>query len=118
MNPTIEALLNSRQLLNAGGPIGLGLLAFAASRLARTNHSPGALVMAVGATFLLLARLYFIISPYLLSLDVLQAIGVPGIALTIALPPLLLGFGLGGVVGGLWGHLRAIPLTVPTPPRD
>ena len=116
MNPSLEAIVCNRQLLDSAGMIGLGLLALAAARIARESHSPGASVMAIGAAFLLLARLNFLMSPYILSDDVLLAIGVPGIALTIALPPLLLGFGLCCVVVGLWGHLRhlrAIPLTGP-----
>jgi len=121
MNPTLEAILCNWQLLDGGGLIGLGLLALAAARLARESGSPGASIMAIGAEFLLLARLYFIVAPHVLSNDVLLAIGAPGIALTIGLPPLLLGFGLSGVVGGLWGHLRhlrAIPLVAAARPPE
>ena len=38
--------------------------------------------------------------------DMLAAIGPIGISLTIALPPILLTFGLAGIVWGLWGHER------------
>jgi hypothetical protein len=114
MIPSFETICQHRHLLNAGGVIGLGLFALAAARLARESRSPGARIMALGAGFLLLARLYFIIAPHVLTDDVLLAIGALGIAFTIGLPPLLLAFGLCGVVAGLWGHLRhlrGIPLT-------
>jgi len=106
MNPTLEAILCNRQLIDAGGVIGLGLFALAAARIARESRSPGARLMAIGAELLLLARLYSLMAPHVLSTDVLLAIGALGNALTIGLPPLLLGFGLCGVVGGLWVHLR------------
>ncbi|MEI7911693.1 MAG: hypothetical protein WCK77_18845 [Verrucomicrobiota bacterium] len=106
MNPSVEAIFHHQQLLDVGGLCGLGLVALAAARIARGSRSPGAVIMALGAGCLWLARVFNIISPHVLSDEVLLAIGVPGIALTIALPPLLLGFGLSGVVGGLWGHLR------------
>jgi hypothetical protein len=50
--------------------------------------------------------LYFILAPHLINDDVLIAIGPIGISLTMALPSMLLTFGLAGIVWGLWGHER------------
>ncbi len=57
MNPLLEVILNHGLLFDAVGVIGLGLLGFAAVRLARRNQSWGGTMMAVGAIALLLARL-------------------------------------------------------------
>ena len=63
-------------------------------------------LLAGGAVCLLIARLYIALSPQFMNDDVQHAIGAVGIALTIALPKLLLTFGLAGIVWGLWGHER------------
>jgi hypothetical protein len=86
--------------------LGLGLIGIAAVRLARRHQSWGGTMMALGAVALLIARLYFVLAAQYLSDDVLGAIGPIGISLTIALPPILLTFGLAGIVWGLWGHER------------
>ena len=88
------------------GVIGLGLLGLAAVKLARRDQSWGGTMMAVGAIALLLARIYVVLSPHFINDDVLYMIGPVGISLTIGLPPLLLTFGLAGIVWGLWGHER------------
>jgi hypothetical protein len=106
MNPSLEVLLKNGLLLDAAGIIGLGLLGLAAVKLARRNQSWGGTMMASGAIALLAARLYFIVSPHVVTNDVLCAIGPLGISLTIGLPPLLLTLGLAGIVWGLWGHER------------
>lgn len=93
-------------MFDALGVIGLGLLGLAAVKLARRYESWGGTMMALGAICLLLARLYFILAPHLINDDVLIAIGPVGISLTMALPPMLLTFGLAGIVWGLWGHER------------
>lgn len=61
-------------------------------------------MMALGAICLLLAWLYFILAPHLINDDLLVAIGPIGISLTMALPPMLLTFGLARVVWGLSDH--------------
>jgi len=86
--------------------IGLRLIGLAAVRLARRYQSWGGTMMALGAVALLMARLYFLLAPHFLDDDLLYALGPIGISLTIALPPILLGFGLAGIVWGLWGHER------------
>lgn len=106
MNPLLESLLKNGLLLDAAGIIGLGLLGLAAIKLARRNQSWGGNMMAAGAIALLIGRLYFLISPHVITNDVLYAIGPIGISLTIGLPPLLLTLGLAGIVWGLWGHER------------
>ena len=106
MNPLLEVLLKNGLLLDAAGIIGLGLLGLAAVKLARRNESWGGTMMAAGAIALLAARLYLIVSPHVVTDDVLHAIGPFGISLTIGLPPLLLTLGLAGIVWGLWGHER------------
>jgi hypothetical protein len=63
-------------------------------------------MMAYGAIALLFGRLYFLLAPHLVNDDVLYAIGPIGISLAYGLPPLLLFFGLAGIVWGLWGHER------------
>lgn len=92
--------------MDAMGVLGLGLLGLAAVKLSLRYHSWGGNMMAAGSISLLVARLYFLISPHFVDDDFLQAIGPSGIALTYALPPLLLTFGLAGIVWGLWGHER------------
>lgn len=106
MNTLLETLVHRGLLFDALGAIGLGLLGLAAVRLARRHRSWGGTMMALGAVALLIARLYFVLSAQFLNNDMLAAIGPLGISLTIALPPLLLSFGLAGIVWGLWGHER------------
>lgn len=106
MNLLLSALLRNNLLFDTLGIIGLGLLGLAAIKLARTYQSWGGTMMALGTIALLSARLYFILSPIFLTNDLEAAIGPVGISLTIALPPLLLSFGLAGIVWGLWGHER------------
>jgi hypothetical protein len=106
VNPLVETLIIRGLLFDALGIIGLGLLGIAAVRLSLRYHSLGGTMMALGAVALLIARLYFILAPHLIDNDMLAAMGPVGISLTIALPPLLLSFGLAGIVWGLWGHER------------
>ncbi len=106
MNSLLETILKNGLMFDALGAIGLGLLGLAAVQLARRYESWGGTMMAIGAICLLLARLYFILAPHLINDDLLVAIGPIGISLTMALPPMLLTFGLAGIVWGLWGHER------------
>lgn len=106
MSSLLEIFINQGLLLDAVGVIGLGLLGLAAVKLARRDRSWGGSMMAFGAITLLVARLYVIVSPHFVTNDVLRMIGPVGISLTIGLPPLLLTFGLAGIVWGLWGHQR------------
>lgn len=106
MNPLLEVILKNGLLLDAAGVIGLGLIGLAAVKLARRHQSWGGTMMAVGAVAVLLARFYLVISPHFVDNNVLHSIGPIGISLTIGLPPLLLTFGLAGIVWGLWGHER------------
>jgi hypothetical protein len=106
VNPLVETLILRGLLFDALGVVGLGLLGIAAARLSLKHRSWGGTMMALGAVALLVARLYFILAPHFLNDDVLLAITPVGISLTIALPPLLLSFGLAGIVWGLWGHER------------
>jgi hypothetical protein len=106
MNPLLDVILKNGLLLDAVGVIGLGLIGLAAVKLARRNQSWGGTMMAVGAIAVLFARFYLVVSPHFLNDDILHVIGPIGISLTIALPPLLLTFGLAGIVWGLWGHER------------
>ena len=106
MNLLLEVIVKNGLLLDAGGVIGLGLLGLAAAKLASKDKSWGGTMMASGAISLLLARLFLSLSPHFMDSDFQHAIGPVGISLTIALPPLLLTFGLAGIVWGLWGHER------------
>ncbi len=106
MNSLLEIALRNNLVFDAFGVIGLGLLGVAAVRLSRKYHSWGGTMMAYGAIALIVARLYYVISPHFITNDLLAAIGPVGIALTLALPPLLLTSGLAGIVWGLWGHER------------
>lgn len=106
MTTLLEIVIRNGLLLDAAGVIGLGLVGFAAVRLASRDRSWGGQMMAAGAIAVLIARLYLVISPHVVNDDVLHAIGPIGISLTIGLPPLFLTLGLAGVVWGLWGHER------------
>jgi len=106
VNLLLNTVLENGLLLDAFGVIGLGLLGLSAVRLARRYQSWGGTMMALGAISLLLARLYILLAPHFVNDDFLGAIGPIGISLTLALPSLLLTFGLAGVVWGLWGHER------------
>ncbi len=106
MSPLLEVIFKNGLPLDAAGVIGLGLFGLASIRLARRQQSWGGTMMAAGAISVLLARLYLVGSPFFITDDVLHMIGPVGISLTIALPPLLLTFGLAGIVWGLWGHER------------
>ncbi len=103
---SLEVLLRNGMLLDAIGVIGLGFLGLAAVRLARRYQSWGGNMMAIGAISMLVARLYFVLSPHLMTFEVEAAIGRVGISLADGLPKLLLTFGLAGIVWGLWGHER------------
>jgi hypothetical protein len=106
MNPLLELFLKNGLPLDVAGLLGLGLIALAAVKLARRDRSWGGNLMAVGAVFLVIARLYFITAPYFMTDDFIIAIGPVGLSATYALPPLLLTFGLAGIVWGLWSHER------------
>ena len=106
MNLLLEVILKSGLLLDACGVIGLGLLGLAAVKLTSRDKSWGGTMMASGAISLILARMFYLISPHFMTADFLISIGRVGISITEALPPLLLTFGLAGIVWGLWGHER------------
>lgn len=106
MNPLLNTVLENGLFFDAFGVIGLGLIGLAAVKLARRYQSWGGTMMALGAIALLIARLYYLLAPHYVDNDVLAAIGPIGISVTIGLPPLLLTFGLAGIVWGLWGHER------------
>ena len=106
MNLLLNTVIENGLLFDAFGIIGIGLIGLAAVKLARRYQSWGGTMMAYGAVALLIARLYFLLSPYFVNDDFLAAIGSVGISLTYGLPPLLLFFGLAGIVWGLWGHER------------
>lgn len=106
MDLLLEVILKNGLLLDAGGVIGLGLIGLAAVKLASRDQSWGGTMLACGAVCLLLARLYLLIAPHFVTDDFLLSIGRVGISLTEMLPPLLLTFGLAGIVWGLWGHER------------
>ena len=104
MNLLLEVIVANGLVFDAMGVIGLGVLALAALRLVRNEKSWGGSMMGYGAVALLVARVYILLSPHFVNDDFLAAIGPVGISLTMALPPILLTFGLAGVVWGLWGH--------------
>lgn len=104
MNRLLETIVANGPLFDGLGLIGLGVLALAAMRLVRRDRSWGGSMMGYGAMALFLARLHVLIAPHYVDNDFLYAIGPLGIALMEGLPPLLLTFGLAGVVWGLWGH--------------
>lgn len=106
MNSPLEILIQNGLLFDVFGILGIGLIAFAAVRLARRYQSWGGTMMALGALALLIGRLYLMVSPHFLNDDLLERIGPVGISMTYGLPPILLTFGLAGVVWGLWGHER------------
>lgn len=106
MNLLLEIVIQNGLLFDACGVLGLGLIGLAAVKLVRNYQSWGGTMMAFGAISLLVARLFFLISPHFVNDDLLTAIGPLGISLMIGLPPLLLTFGLAGIVWGLWGHER------------
>lgn len=98
--------LASQSVLSMLGMLGIGLVGLSALRIAYRDGSFGGRIMAWGAIALLSARLYHILAPSLITREWLAEIGPPGIAALIAVPPLLLSFGLAGVVWGLWMHQR------------
>jgi hypothetical protein len=106
MNPLLDLVLQNGLLFDAVGVIGLGLVGLAAVKLARRDASWGGTMMALGAIAVLAARFYLVVSPHVVTDDMLLAIGPVGISLTYGLPPILLTLGLAGIVWGLWGHER------------
>lgn len=106
MSLLLEIVINNGLLFDSLGILGLCLLGLAAIRLMRRSQSWGGSMIAAGAISLLTARLFTILSPHFINDDLLFRIGPLGTSLTIGLPPLLLTFGLAGIVWGLWGHER------------
>ncbi len=106
MNLLLEVTVKNGLVFDAMGVIGLGLLGVAAVRLSLRYQSWGGTMMALGAIALIIARLFFILSPYFVNFDFLAAIGPFGNFIVEVMPPLLLIFGLAGIVWGLWGHER------------
>ncbi len=106
MSLLLEVVIKNGILFDSLGILGLCLLGLAAMRLVRRSQSWGGTMMASGAISLLIARLFTLLSPHLITEDFLVKIGPLGVSLTIGLPPLLLTFGLAGIVWGLWGHER------------
>jgi len=106
MNLLLEVALKNGLVFDLMGVIGLGLIGIAAVRLSQKYQSWGGSMMAFGAIALIIARIYFILAPHVVTKEFLAAIGPVGTSLTIALPSLLLAFGLAGIVWGLWGHER------------
>ena len=104
MTLLLQAIVANGLLLDAIGLIGLGVLALAALRLAAKNKSWGGSMMGYGAVALLVARVYVLLAPHVVHIDVMHAVGPLGLAMMMGLPPILLSFGLAGVVWGLWGH--------------
>ncbi len=104
MNPLLDVLLTHGLFVDALGILGLGLVGMGAARLARSHGSRGLVWIAAGAVSLLAARLYFLTSPHFMTMGFEETIGPAGIAATIAIPPLLLFFGLAAVVGGFWRY--------------
>ncbi|OYV04521.1 MAG: hypothetical protein CFE26_16445 [Verrucomicrobiales bacterium VVV1] len=103
---TFDLIMKGSLLLDVAGVVGLGLLGFAAIRLARREESWGGNLMAAGASSLLIARLFVLIAPHVLTREVLANLGPAAISAQLAIPAILLSFGLAGVVWGLWGHAR------------
>lgn len=103
---TLDLIMKGSLFLDGAGVVGLGLLGFAAIRLARREHSWGGNLMAAGAISLLIARLIVVIGPHVLTQEVLADLGPVAMSVQLAVPAVLLSFGLAGVVWGLWGHAR------------
>lgn len=106
MNPLLESIWEKGHLFDCLGLAGIGLVGLAATRMAARHSSWGGTMMACGAIALLLARFYLIVAPVVMTRDAVLMIGVQWMEIISVIPPLLLSFGLAGVVWGLWGHDR------------
>ncbi len=106
MNLLIETFLKHGAAYDAFGILGLILVGFSAIQLARKHRSWGGSMMACGAIALVATRIYVLLAPYYVTADVMDHLDAFGFMLITALPPLLLSFGLAGIVWGLWGHER------------
>ncbi|MDP4626312.1 MAG: hypothetical protein NWT08_14405 [Akkermansiaceae bacterium] len=104
MSLLLESIVTNGLIFDVFGVFGLGVLALAALRLGAKSKSWGGSMMGYGAVALLAARVYILLAPHFVDMDFLHAIGPLGNALLLGLPPILLTFGLAGVVWGLWGH--------------
>ncbi|MGC4014249.1 MAG: hypothetical protein QM755_06980 [Luteolibacter sp.] len=106
MTAILESISRSSLLLDIVGVMGLAMLALAAIRLARREQSWGGNMMAWGAVSLLIARVILVATPFIFTRENLPHMGPVILSAQIAIPSILLSFGLGGVVWGLWGHAR------------
>lgn len=106
MTAFLEFLVQGTLMIDMAGVLGLSMLAMAAIRLARREHSWGGNMMAAGAVALLVGRVILVGTPYVLSPTALASLGPVVVSAHIAIPSILLSFGLAGVVWGLWGHAR------------
>ncbi|MFD0895562.1 hypothetical protein KBB96_19485 [Luteolibacter ambystomatis] len=106
MTAFLEFLVQGTLMIDMAGVLGLAMLAMAAIRLARREHSWGGNMMAYGAVAILLGRVILVATPYVLPPMTLASLGPVAVSAHIAIPSILLSFGLAGVVWGLWGHAR------------
>ncbi len=63
-------------------------------------------MMACGASAVLVARLYLVLAPHLMTPEVHGNLAPATLQLVLTAPQVLLHCGLAGVVWGLWGHVR------------
>lgn len=104
MKLLLELLTEQGFLVDALGVIGLGMLAFGAARLSQRWGSWGGSLMAFGAIFLLLGRLWvLLLAPWVREMS-RRGGGDGWWDLLSFAPPTLLTLGLAGVVWGFWGH--------------
>jgi len=104
MDLLLDVFVRNGFLLDALGVLGLGLLGLASVRLSQRYRSWGGSLLASGSLLLLLGRLMVLVSPHLMTRDVLASMGGTGAEIINLAAMALLTLGLAGVVWGLWGH--------------
>ena len=106
MNLLLERVIDQGFILDLFGVLGLGLLAFAALRLARRMDSVRASLMTIGALAMLVGRVSKMLIGEMVTMYEWATMSEASLIMCRDVPTALLTFGLATFVYGFWSHER------------